>query len=234
MGGSLYAWDTFGNSIGNVSADDSLAKDGTHALKMFGQFNGSENFSGISQGVAISGGEALRAEASTRTPSWDTLVGKSNEVTMKVEFYSEFGSAYDSPEFLGEETLLIHDGSSAADFWFDHSLEVVAPDEAVEARLAFLFRQPGTDNGAIWIDSAELFVQTISDGDFDFDNDADGPDFLNWQGDTSIGSLTAWEASYGTSAAQVSSAAVPEPASCVLVATFLFLAAGWRLSPVGT
>ena len=225
-GGSLNGWSVFGNTISNVSANGDLANDGTHALKIFGQFNGSSNLSGALQGVAISEGESLRAVASTRTPSWDTLFGKSNDVTMKIEFYSVFGAASGSGDFLGEVSQLIHDGSSAEDIWFDHSLEAIAPENAVEARLSFLFRQPGNDNGAIWIDSAGLFLESIIDGDFDLDGDVDGVDFLKWQrgevtNPPSASDLTAWEAQYGTGAV-TAAVSVPEP-TCALLALALLL-----------
>ncbi len=232
--GSLTGWTTFGNAIGNVSANDQLFQDGTHALKLYGQFNGGENFSGVSQGVAVSEGDVLRAEASTQTPSWDTLFGKNNEVTMKVEFYSEFGASLGSSDFLGEVTQLIHDGTSPQNAWVDHSLEAVAPAGAVEARLIFLFRQPTTNDGALWIDSAGLFLDNASDGDFDGDGDYDVADAL--MGQRTGEDLTAgsgWHANFGTSASpQAGVTAVPEPAwaLCVLGAA-AFLNIGRRRSP---
>ena len=217
-GGSLDGWSVFGNTISNVSANGDLANDGTHALKIYGQFNGPNNLSGVSQGVAISEGASLRAEASTRTPSWDTLFGKDNDVTMKIEFYSVFGAASGSGDFLGEVSQLIHDGSSAEDIWLDHALEAIAPEDAVEARLSFVFRQPDNDNGAIWIDSAGLFLESIIDGDFDLDNDVDGADFLLWQRNPSIGSLADWQTNYGMVAPlSTVSAAVPEPSTLALL-----------------
>jgi hypothetical protein len=56
-------------------------------------------------------------------------------------------------------------------------------------------------------------------GDFDMNGGVDGKDLLVWQSDPSVGSLSAWEANYGM-AAPVSavSAAVPEPATIVLIA----------------
>ncbi|TWU29792.1 glycoside hydrolase family 16 protein [Bythopirellula polymerisocia] len=224
-GGSLNGWSVFGNTIPNVLANDQLVNNGTRALKIFGQFNGPNNLSGASQGVAISEGDSLRALASTRSPSWDSLFGKSNDVTMKIEFYSIFGAAAGSSGFLGEVSQLIHDGSSAEDIWLDHTLEAIAPQDAVEARLSFVFRQPGTDNGAIWIDSTGLFLETFIDGDFDLDNDVDGADFLAWQRDNSVGSLADWQANYSTSATL---SAVPEPASYMLALAIICLALGSR------
>ncbi len=58
-------------------------------------------------------------------------------------------------------------------------------------------------------------------GDFDGDGDVDGADFLSWQRDTNVGSLSDWETNFGTSnvsAASVSSfSAVPEPSSAILL-----------------
>ena len=56
-------------------------------------------------------------------------------------------------------------------------------------------------------------------GDFDFDNDVDGSDFLLWQTDTSIGKLSDWETNYGTVLPPpivAASQAVPEPSALAL------------------
>ena len=227
-GGSLLGWDTLGNTISNVTANNQLANDGSHALKIYGQFNGQTNNSGVTQGVAISGGETLRAEASSISPAWDTLLGKANEVTMKVEFYDVFGGEYGSGNFLGEVSQLIHDGTTAQGIWHENTLEAIAPQNAVEARLSFLFEQNNNNDGAIWIDSAGLFLESTLDGDFDGDLDVDGADFLVWQSDNSVGSLADWQANFGTTASQTASATVPEPGSFTLALTLLCLAFGRR------
>jgi len=63
-------------------------------------------------------------------------------------------------------------------------------------------------------------------GDFDFDNDVDGFDFLQWQrGESpnpfSASDLGAWEANFGTvaplSAVTAASTAVPEPSTLIIV-----------------
>lgn len=54
-------------------------------------------------------------------------------------------------------------------------------------------------------------------GDFDDDGDVDGNDFLVWQRDTAVGSLTDWQDNYGFTPPPVSAVVgVPEPSSCVL------------------
>lgn len=53
-------------------------------------------------------------------------------------------------------------------------------------------------------------------GDFDHDDDVDGYDFLVWQRDTSVGSLSDWEMNYGTGTSPLASVAIPEPSSLLL------------------
>lgn len=64
-----------------------------------------------------------------------------------------------------------------------------------------------------------LELQVTLAGDFDGDGDVDGDDFLKWQTDPSVGSLSDWEAHYGQSwpAPLAASAAVPEPYTCGLL-----------------
>lgn len=60
-------------------------------------------------------------------------------------------------------------------------------------------------------------------GDFDGNGAVDGRDFLVWQRNPSVGSLSDWEANYGTPHAEASSIAIPEPTSFVLSVIFLCL-----------
>jgi len=248
--GSLNGWADFGNAIPNVSANSDLANDGTHALKIFGQFNGQQNFSGVSQGVEITAGASLQAVASTLSPEWDTLAGKDNEVTMKLEFYSVFGAQYESASFLGEVVQVLHDGSSAEDTWLDHTLEAIAPENAVEARLSFVFEQPSNSNGAVWIDSAGLFLDATNYGDYNGDGILNAADYTVWRdamaqgtsllndptpGTVDESDYTYWAANVGTLTAQASvapaaikSAAVPEPATLLLVTVAGLVLVGQR------
>ena len=54
-------------------------------------------------------------------------------------------------------------------------------------------------------------------GDFDGDGDADGADLLFWQRDTNVGNLADWEADFGLVALSAVAAAVPEPATAILL-----------------
>ncbi len=63
-----------------------------------------------------------------------------------------------------------------------------------------------------------VLIQGVS-GDFDSDTDVDGADFLAWQRNGSVGSLSDWEAGFGaTSLGGLSvTHAVPEPSTLVLI-----------------
>lgn len=59
-------------------------------------------------------------------------------------------------------------------------------------------------------------------GDFDEDGDVDGNDFLVWQRDLNVGSLTDWQDNYGAPALVAALGAVPEPNTfCLLLLTSL-------------
>ena len=155
--GAMAEWPRYGNANGNVSSDWGTPLDGQRSLKMFGQFNGQENFSGALQNLAISGGERFTAGAHALTRSEDSIAGTANEAIMKIEFYSEAGAEYGSTFFLGESAVIIADGSSPEDTWSYSELAATAPGNAVEARITLQFKQPASNpGGAVFVDSVTL------------------------------------------------------------------------------
>jgi hypothetical protein len=69
---------------------------------------------------------------------------------------------------------------------------------------------------------ADRLFAPLMPGDFDFDGDVDGRDFLVWQrGDSpdplSVSDLADWQANYGTSAGTLASVTVPEPTGAVIL-----------------
>jgi hypothetical protein len=71
-----------------------------------------------------------------------------------------------------------------------------------------------------------LFTLASISGDFDFDDDVDGADFLIWQRDPSAGDRADWQANFGHAPA-TSVAAVPEPASALLGLLIFAGLMGW-------
>lgn len=79
-------------------------------------------------------------------------------------------------------------------------------------------------------------VGSITDGDFDFDNDVDGDDFLLWQRDPGVGNLSDWEANYGTVLLPPLAAAstpVPEPAAGIMLLVSIVVLVTGRLGVPG-
>ena len=210
-GGSLDAWTVFGNVSGNVAASAQAALTGDKSLKLSGQFNGSENVSGVSQGITIAPGDPVQAEVSALVRSADSMAGTSNLAQMKIEFYSEYGGVHGSASFLGEMQTPLADGSTGNDAWREHRLRGVAPTGATEARLVLQFVQPAGATGAVHLDNVSFGIPDLDaplgdfnrdgtvdrfdldvwsttfgsasefDADGDLDGDVDGFDFLIWQ-----------------------------------------------------
>jgi glucosylceramidase len=180
-GGSLDAWTAYGNSIGNVSVTAEAVLSGEKSLKLFGQFNGSVNVSGVFQGMTVAPGETVRAELSSYIRLADSLAGASNTVQMKIEFYSLFGAARSSANFLGEVIETIADAASPNDEWLGHDLAAVAPLGTAEARLVIEYLQPSGQSGAVHIDGVEFGIATP--GDFNGDGSVDGADLEVWRQD---------------------------------------------------
>jgi len=155
-GSSLNGWTVFGNEIGNVSAQTEAGQGGSHALKLYGQFNGSDNYSGAAQGIVVNPGQDVVVDASAMILSQDSIFGTDNELIMKLEYYSSFGGAHGSAEFLEEIALTIADGATAEDLWLGHQITGIAPAGAVEARVAFVFHQPGSMGGAVHVDDVSI------------------------------------------------------------------------------
>jgi len=65
-------------------------------------------------------------------------------------------------------------------------------------------------------------------GDFDNDNDVDGADFLTWQRNPSVGSLSNWESEFGMTSALATTKVVPEPTSLLLLLLGIPLSLGLR------
>ncbi len=234
-GSTINGWNVFGNEIGNVSAATEAVLDGTHSMKLFGQFSNNTDFSGASQGILVVPGQDIIAEASAFINSQDSISGTGNGVQMKLEYYSTFGGTYGGSEFLGEEVIQIADGSSSENIWLAHQISDVVPENAVEARVSFVFSQSNNDGGAVHIDAVSLVATdpVAIDGDYNNDGVVDAADYTVWRdnlntvtnlpGDTTPGLVTAndysvWSNNYGATNNPSASNAVPEPPSILVLA----------------
>ncbi len=151
-GGTLADWSTFGNALPNVQANNNAVRSGPASLKLFGQYNGQQNFSGVEQGISVTPGDELRAIARSLVRSADTIAGTGNEAQLKIDFYNTRHGRFGTPDYLSSQQITIANASSANNVWLDNELRVTVPGGAVEARVALVFRQPNNEGGTVHID----------------------------------------------------------------------------------
>ncbi len=178
-GGSLDAWTSFGDTTGNVSAQSEAVQNGDKSLKLFGQFNGNANKSGVFQGLSVAPGDELTASLSTFVRSADSIAGTSNYAEMKIEYYSQHGGVFGSASYLGEDLLQIADATMVNDVWVSRQLVGVAPAGTVEARLVLQFVQSNNQSGAVHIDNVSFGVTDviILTGDYNANGVVDAADY---------------------------------------------------------
>ena len=179
-GGSLDAWQSFGNTAGNVSVSNSQAANGSHSLRLSGSgVVGST--AGAFQGLSVQSGDIVHAEVSDLVRSTESFVGSTNRVEMKVEFYSAFGATEFSSAFLGESMITIADATSPLNNWTSHELNLVAPNNTAEARLSLLFNDQSGSTGTVYLDAAKLEVLQQLPGDYNDDGVVDAADYVVWR-----------------------------------------------------
>lgn len=161
QGGSLAHWSKFGDAINNVSSGHEQLATGSESLKLYGQFNGATNYSGVEQGISISAGDELFASADAFIAASDSIAGSGNEVYLKIDYYSELYGEFGSSEYISSEGILLADGSSLNDDWFNRQLFSIAPEGAVEARLAIVFQQQNDAGGAVYVDNVRFGLTAI-------------------------------------------------------------------------
>lgn len=158
-GGSIAFWTKFGDSlINNISTGNEQVDEGSEALKLFGQFNGGRNFSGIEQGISVSAGDELRASAKSFINSADSLSGSGNVATLKIDYYSENYGLFGSSAYISTDSVVIGSGSTQNNAWLDNEILAIVPNGAVEARLAIVFEQNNNAGGSVFVDDVQFEI----------------------------------------------------------------------------
>lgn len=169
-GGSLASWTKFGDAINNVSSGNQHVNTGSESLKLFGQFNGVTNFSGITQGLTVTPGQELTATASAFIASNDSIAGSANFVGMNFDYFSVPHGEFGSPEFLGSDSITLANGNSPNNVWLTRQLNAVVPAGAVEARCVLVFGQSNNAGGAVHVDDVNFsVVSSVLLGDVNLD-----------------------------------------------------------------
>jgi len=179
------------------------------------------------------------------TLAWDREVTFSDEGATVVFFESgdEFNgySERDADDVINDlDPYLMTKGSTSDDPLTDaiwSSAQDFMPLEHVFAQI------PATDEYEIWVVQDDnglgggqeyaiawwgVGTGPLLAGDFDNDNDVDGADFLTWQRNPTVGSLTDREDDFGSTGALATANVVPEPATWRLLFVGLFVPWTWR------
>ena len=260
-GGSLDAWQVWGNSNANVAVSDELAAEGDHALQLAG-LGATGTQAGAFQGISVDGSGRVRAQLSRYMPATSSLGGSNSTVAMKFEFYSRFGADYDSTARLSETAVVIADTDTQPNVWEFQQLIAQVPAGTAEARLVLVFDETDATFGAVYLDAISFDVIPGLAGDYNGDGVVDAVDYTVWRdtfgqnvatgtgadGDLSgiigAGDYSVWMTGFGmSSGTNFAAATVPEPATLLhaLLAIFLGVFSDkeiasncrhcWRLNP---
>lgn len=246
--GTLAGWSVFGNHLldnPNVSASGEAASTGDTSLKLFGSFTRGDTYSGVAQDVVVEPGQQVRLSLETFINPEDSLAGTDNTLSMKLEFYDEFGAKFGSDSMLHVEESQIVDNAAPTGDWQQHELLAVVPAGATAARMAIVFHQPGNGAGAVYVDDVSLVVTDpgASIGDFNSDGIVSLADYSVWRDNLGQGGsgLAAdadasgqvdeldyglWKQNFGHTVPSSLAYAVPETSPRLVTAT---CAAAWFL-----
>jgi len=161
--GGLANWTTFG---ANISLATDTACSGTKSSKVYGQFSGGQNDSGLSQDVPALPGDSFQADSWLLTPKNDSIAG-ANTAWAEVSFHDAGGqvlSLYRSNS-LGAgirggiwHPLPVNRQLNPVDGSFLGLVtDLVAPEGTVFARKRVVFRQIANAGGSVRFDDLELF-----------------------------------------------------------------------------
>ena len=233
-GGSADGWLVWGNSNQNVEVSNGPAHAGDHSLRISGS-GAAGSYAGVSQGMTVEGGNALRVDAEVLVQAADGIDSTNNLVYMKVEYYTEYDGQFLGAGYISHTEIVVADGSTTTGNWSPHGFTDIVPAGAEEARLVFVFSQPNGEAGSVYVDSVDYRVTAQLAGDFNGDGIVDAADYTLWRDnlgapDESVinfggdgingvdqGDFDLWEANFGASASPSQSYSVPEPTSCGLM-----------------
>jgi hypothetical protein len=158
----LANWNLYG---GSTSLDTATAQGGANSCKVFGQFNGTENYSGAFQDGASAPGDSYRADAWLLTPVGDVIAG-ANTAWVEVSFRDA------GANILALYRTALVNASSPAGVWLNLAVtnqvnpangavigsvtNLVSPTGTTTVRMQMVFRQLANAGGSVRFDSLTL------------------------------------------------------------------------------
>jgi beta-glucanase (GH16 family) len=164
----LANWTAYGNAIGNVVLQNITNRpvfDGTNVFKVYGQFTGATNYSGIYQDVSAGAGQNFTANGWMLTPSDDEIAG-TNAAWIEISFrdaaqnvlslYRSSPVNAGTPPGLWLNFAVTNQFNPANFAAIGSATNLVAPASTSFARCQLVFQQPAVAAGSVLFDDIKL------------------------------------------------------------------------------
>jgi len=155
--GVFAGWENFGP---NVYREALFARTGTRTCKIFQNFSGAENYTGVAQSFAASGGDVIVGSIYAQHVAGDTLAGL-NRCILKLEFFDASGT-----EIFETPDVLMIDASTPTNFENiapQFTVTGTAPEGTASAKLVVVFIGDNVfSGGAAWLDDAAVTKNGVS------------------------------------------------------------------------
>jgi len=174
--GGLANWNTYGAGFNTSlqSIADLPVQDGSNVFKVFGQFNGGENYSGAIQELPATPGQTYLADGWVLTPAGDSIAG-ANTAWAEVSFRNASATALtvyrtalisiNTPVGVWLKLAVTNRLNPTTGLVIGSATNLVAPANTSSLRYQVVFRQPAMAAGAVLFD--ELRLRTVT-GDNEF------------------------------------------------------------------
>ncbi len=139
-----------------------MLRDGSGALKLFGQFNGSTNYSGSEQSITVRPGMEIVASCDRFVASDDSISGTSNLCVLKIDYYRRRNGIYGTADYISSVETTIADGNSPNDVWEKFELRYFAPPKRSKLVWWPCLFNPNNQGGAVHLDNLDLHALLCS------------------------------------------------------------------------
>ena len=159
-----YAIEETGNNIYN-SSDIFEAYEGSHSLKMWGQYSGSENYGSFGQWFEV-GADELEVGSTVELNGMlmshaDDWIGQGWNSAYLIFYFYE--SDY---TMIGWEMSSLIDSYSSSSEWIPLSVTATVPENTFQVWAGVEYYQASNDDhGSVYVDSVTMNVETLSTGD---------------------------------------------------------------------
>ena len=164
---NLTNWTVYGAGFNTVQENiaDVLVHNDTNVFKVFGQFNGSLNYSGASQDVPASPGQTLTASGWACTSSSDQIAGENSawlEISYRdastnvLSLYRSTPITTNTPPGLWLNFPVTNQFDPVSFNYLGSVSNLIAPAKTSFVRCQMVFEQPATDAGSVYFDDLRL------------------------------------------------------------------------------